>query len=130
MTEPQVVHLEDSDREAALRTALEALDHGELICVPTETVYGVGGRADRPAALQSLRVLKSGADAERPFSLHVGSTDRLDELVEMPRSAKRLARAYLPGPLTMVLDAKARAKAWGGAGRQHRRARRRSRVHG
>lgn len=76
------------------------LRRGGLIAYPTETVYGFGC-ALRPAPLGVLARLK-GRTTERPFLVLVESADEVDDLVWTP-SARALADAFWPGPLTLAL---------------------------
>ncbi|MFQ5506372.1 MAG: Sua5/YciO/YrdC/YwlC family protein [Planctomycetota bacterium] len=99
----ELIELATSDREEALCRVLEVLDQGGLVLLPTETVYGLGGRIDRPEALDRLRVFKGHRDA-RAFTLHVGSPQDAFELGADSPQARRLARTFWPGPLTLVLD--------------------------
>lgn len=100
------LRLSTEDREASIKECLALLDQGELLILPTETVYGIGGRADRPAAIAMLQKLKG----KRPFSLHIGDAEDVFTWAQANPQARRLARAYMPGPLTLVLDATARGK--------------------
>lgn len=95
------LRLSVQDREASLEECLSLLDQGELLILPTETVYGIGGRADRPAAVAMLQKLKG----KRPFSLHIGDPNDVFRWGSSTPQARRLARAYMPGPITLVLDA-------------------------
>ncbi|MCA8971523.1 MAG: Sua5/YciO/YrdC/YwlC family protein [Planctomycetes bacterium] len=99
------------DRDASITECLSLLAQGELLALPTETVYGIGGRVDRPAAVAMLQKLKG----KRPFSLHIGSVDDVFLWGRATPQAKRLARAYLPGPLTLVLEATERARPYAAA---------------
>lgn len=103
--------LSADDREASIAECLTLLAQGELLLLPTETVYGIGGRADRPAAVAMLQKLKG----KRPFSLHIGSVDEVFEWGRATPQSRRLARAYLPGPLTLVLDATDRGRPFAAA---------------
>jgi len=102
MPAPARFDLSRDDPRAALAAALAALDRGELVVVPTETVYGVAAREDRPGALARLAELKSGR--QRPFSLAVASLDMVaGRLAPVPITAQPLMRRWWPGPLTLVL---------------------------
>jgi L-threonylcarbamoyladenylate synthase len=107
MSEPTQIRLDeeryDDELEPALEQALAALDAGGLVIAPTETVYGIGGRVDRPAAVAQLRRLKEQRE-EDPFTLHIGDPEIAWRHGHGSPHARRLARAYWPGPLTMVLD--------------------------
>ncbi len=94
---------DEQELESALQQALAALDAGGLVVAPTETVYGIGGRVDRPAAVAQLRRLKSERQ-EQPFTLHIGDAAIAMKYGHGSPQARRLARAYWPGPLSMVLS--------------------------
>ncbi len=86
--------------------SIEALRKGWLICVPTDTVYGIICWAERPDAIQSLAAAK-GRPQEKPFSLFTDSLDRIEQAgAIISSSAKQLANAFWPGPLTIVVPAK------------------------
>lgn len=80
-----------------------ALAQGQLVALPTETVYGIAARADDPRALERLRSAK-GRPAELPLSWHVGSAEVLRSFAHLRPLAQRLAATYWPGPLTLVLE--------------------------
>ncbi len=83
--------------------AVEALRRGELVAFPTETVYGLGADASSVEALKRLYQVK-GRPAEHPVIVHIRSAEQLADWVEdVPESACKLAEAFWPGPLTMVL---------------------------
>lgn len=98
-----------SSTAATLALASEALERGELVLLPTETVYGIAARADRPQALERLRACK-GRDSDQPFSVHVGVTPGERARLALPRDvtfpgiAGRLVHAFWPGPLTLVVE--------------------------
>ncbi len=90
-------------RDAAL--AGRILREGGLIAFPTETVYGVGARHDRPAAVARLRELK-GREAAKPFQNLILTAEQGGELgAVFSAAAKALATAFWPGALTLVLPA-------------------------
>jgi len=97
------IHLTDENKSEALEQVEAALDAGKLVLLPTETVYGIGGRADSDEAREALSALKPTRVAQ-PFTLHVAGVDQVEPLAWLPVQARRLARAYWPGPLTLVLD--------------------------
>ena len=102
MTTPMLQALTEENREALLAQALEILDLGGLVCLPTETVYGIGGRSDRPEVETQLRAWK-GERGDKPFSLHCADQDQVFALGKRSPAAQRLADAFWPGPLTLVL---------------------------
>jgi protein-tyrosine phosphatase len=86
-----------------VRRAVEVLDQGGVVAFPTETVYGVGARVDRPEAMGRLRALKS-RPADKAFTVHIGSReDAFAFAPECPPLASRLMRKAWPGPLTLVV---------------------------
>jgi L-threonylcarbamoyladenylate synthase len=96
-----VIRLGTGDRD--LQRAAEMLDRGELVALPTETVYGLAGVADDAAAVRSIFAAK-GRPADHPLIVHLPGIDYLDEwAAEIPDSARKLAHAFWPGPLTLVL---------------------------
>ncbi len=106
MTAPRVFRLDQDDPGAALEAAAAALDAGELVLLPTETVYGVAAREDRPEARERMAALKPDRDA--PFSRAVPSLEALGErLAPLPAAAARMAARWWPGPVTLVLRERA-----------------------
>jgi tRNA threonylcarbamoyl adenosine modification protein (Sua5/YciO/YrdC/YwlC family) len=106
MPAPARFDLSRDDPHAARAAALAALGRGELVVVPTETVYGVAAREDLAAARERLVRLKAGR--QRPFSLAVSSLEMLGErLLSVPPTASALMRRWWPGPLTLVLGLRA-----------------------
>ncbi len=90
------------DPETLERLA-ERLSEGHLVAFPTETVYGLGAAVDRPDALRRIFEVK-GRPATDPLIVHVADVDALAGIVDaVPVRARDLARAFWPGPLTMVL---------------------------
>lgn len=89
---------------SALAPAIAALRGGGVVGVPTDTVYGIACRPDDPAALERVYALK-----RRPGGMEIGllaaSAAQLEPLVEMPPAARRLAAAFWPGGLSLVLAA-------------------------
>ncbi len=79
-----------------------ALARGALCALPTETVYGLAARADRPDALEALRVLK-GRPSALTFTWHVAERGAVERFQELRPLARRLTERYWPGPLTLVL---------------------------
>ncbi|MBR4864361.1 MAG: threonylcarbamoyl-AMP synthase [Oscillospiraceae bacterium] len=79
---------------------------GGLVAIPTETVYGLGANGLDPEAVAQIFAVK-GRPQDNPLILHVSCVEELEQLChDIPESAYRLAEAFWPGPLTMVLSAK------------------------
>ncbi len=84
-------------------TAAELLCSGELVAFPTETVYGLGADARREDSVRAIFEAK-GRPADNPLIVHISSMDMLAQIAaEVPPIARKLAEAFWPGPLTMVL---------------------------
>lgn len=92
--------------EAGLAAAARALAAGEPVLVPTETVYGIACRIDRPTAIAALLAAKGRPDGKPLQVLVDGAQSALDLALEPPAAARRLAEALWPGPLTLVLAAR------------------------
>jgi L-threonylcarbamoyladenylate synthase len=89
--------------QAELDAAVQALRDGELVAFPTETVYGLGAHAGHPVALRRVFELK-GRPLSHPLIVHLDSVRFLSRWArEIPPAAEKLAAAFWPGPLTMVL---------------------------
>jgi len=88
---------------SAIESAARSLAAGELVALPTETVYGLGADATNPAAVAKIFALK-GRPADHPLIVHVAPEARLEDwAADIPESARKLAAAFWPGPLTMIL---------------------------
>lgn len=89
--------------------AAAALVSGHLAALPTETVYGLGARADLPHAIARVYAAK-GRPADHPLIVHIRDHDELGAWArDVPGYADDLARACWPGPLTLVLARTERA---------------------
>ncbi|MCL2094702.1 L-threonylcarbamoyladenylate synthase [Candidatus Saccharibacteria bacterium] len=91
---------------AVTREAGRHLRGGEVVAFPTETVYGLGADALNEAAVAKIFVLK-GRPADNPLIIHIADLADLERVAEWTPSARKLAEAFWPGPLTMVLPKKA-----------------------
>jgi len=93
----------DGNDTAALQRAAAELAAGELVAFPTETVYGLGARADDDAAVAKIFAAK-GRPADHPLIVHVNDVAGARAFAsEWPASAQRLADAFWPGPLTVIV---------------------------
>ena len=88
---------------AAVLRAAELLRAGEVVALPTETVYGLAANALDPQAVAKIYALK-GRPSHNPIIVHVDGLDMARACVNAwPEAAERLAVAFWPGPLTLVL---------------------------
>jgi L-threonylcarbamoyladenylate synthase len=89
--------------QAAVARAVELLKAGELAALPTETVYGLAANALNPTAVARIFNVK-GRPAHNPIIVHVSSIAMARRCVsDWPELAQKLAEAFWPGPLTLVL---------------------------
>lgn len=88
----------------AIERALEVLRAGGLVAFPTDTVYGVGVLASDPEAIERLFIAK-GRDFDKAIAVLLGDADQLPQVtLDLPGSAARLASAFWPGALTLVVS--------------------------
>lgn len=87
-----------------IQVAAELLRSGELVAFPTETVYGLGADARNEISVTNIFVAK-GRPADNPLIVHISDIAMMQEIAaDIPPIAERLAKAFWPGPLTMVLS--------------------------
>ena len=92
----------EEEREEAVEAATLAIQRGELIGLPTDTVYGIGADAFDPAAVRAL-LLAKGRGREMPPPVLVSAATTLDALAtRVPGYARALVEEFWPGPLTVV----------------------------
>jgi L-threonylcarbamoyladenylate synthase len=88
---------------AAIAAAAAALRAGRLVAFPTETVYGLGADARNPDAVRAIFAAK-GRPADHPLIVHLAAAAALDDWARtVPDGARRLAAAFWPGPLTLIV---------------------------
>src|SRR4051812_4583061 len=91
------------ERERGIAAAVEAVQRGDLIVLPTDTVYGIGADAFKDWAVTSL--LNAKGRGRQPSPVLVGSRHTLDGLVySLPTAARDLVEAFWPGALTIVVE--------------------------
>ena len=101
----KTILLSSTDAETPALAA-ELIRNGELVAIPTETVYGLGANGLDEDAVKKIFEAK-GRPQDNPLILHVADAGDIDALCHsIPEAAWRLAEAFWPGPLTMVLPAK------------------------
>lgn len=89
--------------DADIAAAAARLRAGELVALPTETVYGLGADAMNPAAVGRIFAAK-GRPADHPLIVHLPDADQMTDWArDIPREAIALANAFWPGPLTLIL---------------------------
>ena len=87
----------------SIALAAKLLQQGELVALPTETVYGIAADARNGEAVKKIFEAK-GRPQDNPLIVHICGMEMLQGIVsEVPERAKKLAAAFWPGPLTMVM---------------------------
>lgn len=93
----------DGQHSDAIERAAQVLAAGDLVAIPTETVYGLAANALDDTAVRRIYAAK-GRPAEHPLIVHVvGAARAPDFAADIPPLARRLMQAYWPGPLTLIL---------------------------
>ena len=91
-----------TENDPRLEQAAQILRNGGTVIFPTETVYGLGANGLSEEAVRSIYTAK-GRPSDNPIILHIASWDQLSDIVsEIPEEAEKLAKAFWPGPLTMI----------------------------
>jgi len=87
-----------------IKKAAKALNDGDLVAFPTETVYGLGADATNEKAVSRIYSVK-GRPTYHPLIVHISSIKLLDKwAVEIPKYAIKLAKEFWPGPMTLILN--------------------------
>jgi L-threonylcarbamoyladenylate synthase len=93
----------------SLRQAAELIVRGELVAFPTETVYGLGANALNPDAAKKIYEAK-GRPSDNPLIVHVANFADIEKIAFIPKEKeadiKKLADAFWPGPMTLILPKK------------------------
>lgn len=95
----------ESDSNYAVEEAVRLLREGEVVALPTETVYGLAADALKPTACGRIFIVKERPLYD-PLIVHLPTLHWLEELCELPALAQRLVERFWPGPLTLVLRRK------------------------
>ena len=102
---PQILHA----KTEPLSAAVEALRLGQIVALPTETVYGLGADATNGEAVARIYSVKSRPQFN-PLIIHVADARAANRYVEWTDEADALADAFWPGPLTLVLKRRMRSR--------------------
>ena len=93
----------DEEAEKNLERAGGIIRDGGLVAFPTETVYGLGGDALNPDSSKKIYAAK-GRPSDNPLIVHVYRFEDVETIVsDVPEAARKLAKAFWPGPLTMIM---------------------------
>jgi len=88
--------------QTTIRKAAALLRAGQLVAFPTETVYGLGADATNDTAVEAVYAAKRRPKSN-PLIIHVADVEGAHRIAELDERAKKLAREFWPGPLTMIL---------------------------
>jgi L-threonylcarbamoyladenylate synthase len=88
-----------------IKAAASAINAGELVAFPTETVYGLGADATNPAAVKKVYQAK-GRPSDNPLIVHVADTQTVAKFAEIDAKSQKLMDHFWPGPLTIILPIK------------------------
>jgi L-threonylcarbamoyladenylate synthase len=95
-----------AQQEADIQEAIALLQRGELVALPTETVYGLAADAGNIIALQQIFTVKN-RPAHHPLIVHIASLDELSQwATNIPDLVTVMAQHFWPGPLTLLLEKK------------------------
>ncbi len=89
--------------EQVIEKACEILRNGDIVAIPTETVYGLAGDASNADAIKKIFTAK-GRPQDNPLIVHISNMDMLNKVVsQVSQDAMKLANAFWPGPLTIIM---------------------------
>lgn len=92
-----------SEHSLGIDQAVTVLQTGGLVAFPTETVYGLGADARNPEAVKRIFAVK-GRPSDHPLIVHLADAEQMTQWAQnIPQTAWQLAKAFWPGPLTMIL---------------------------
>ena len=101
--ETKIVRIKEDHEEKWIEEAGQILKNGGLVAFPTETVYGLGANALDEEAAAKIYSAK-GRPSDNPLIVHIADFSDLEKIVEdVPEEAKKLADAFWPGPLTIIM---------------------------
>lgn len=100
-----MVNASDKIDSEALKRAGRIISEGGLVVFPTETVYGLGGDATNPVSAKKIYAAK-GRPSDNPLIIHIADPKDAEEYAYTSEEYYKLADAFMPGPLTVILKAK------------------------
>lgn len=101
----EIINLQQR-REEGICAGIQCAKQGELFAIPTETVYGLAGNALNEQVIHSIFTTK-GRPADNPLIVHVCDVAMAETIADLSKEAYALAEQFWPGPLTLILPAKA-----------------------
>ena len=102
----EIIRIEDSHAQADdIKKAASLINQGGLVVIPTETVYGLGGDATNPLSSQKIYAAK-GRPSDNPLIIHIAEPSDAEKYAYTNSLYYKLADAFMPGPLTVILKKK------------------------
>ncbi len=103
-TKVMLLNMHEREKAArAIEVAGKLINAGEVIVFPTETIYAIGADATNPAAIEKVYELK-GRDHDKPLPIIVSDINMIREYAQINPVAEKLAAAFMPGPLTLLVE--------------------------
>ncbi len=103
--ETEIIKISDTSETEKIKKAADILAHGGLVAFPTETVYGLGADATDAEAAKKIYAAK-GRPSDNPLIIHVADPEDAEKYAVTNECYYRLAKAFMPGPLTVILPKK------------------------
>lgn len=101
----RLFHIDDENRDEAVRYAADVILRGGLVVFPTETVYGIGCNALDADAVRRLYLAKK-RPSDKPLLLHLYSMEQAEQVAVLGERARMLLARFTPGPLSVILPKK------------------------
>lgn len=92
-------------KEDEIDKIVEILQNDGIICVPTDTVYGICGRIDSFLVYKKIRDIKH-RDKSKPFAIMCANEEQIKDIAIVNEKAEKLIKAFMPGPITLILEKK------------------------
>jgi len=99
MMNTEIIQKDNLDR------VVELLNAGEVVAIPTDTVFGVAVRYDNREAINKLKEAK-GRDENKPFPMMLANLEQIEQVAEINDKYKKIVDTFMPGALTIVLNKK------------------------
>ena len=98
----EIIKISDTTETDKIKTVANVLSHGGLVAIPTETVYGLGADATDAEGAKKIYAAK-GRPSDNPLIIHVAEPKDAEKYAVTNECYYRLAKAFMPGPLTVIL---------------------------
>ena len=100
----KIIKIENSNELNKLDEAALSLKNGEIVAIPTETVYGLGANAYLEESAKKIFEVK-GRPSDNPLIVHIAKKEDVKVVAKnIPDSFYKLSDAFWPGPLTMIME--------------------------